>query len=194
MRARASAKKQFLPLTSCLLLSARICVWEIRHGRQAATAEPQAPGGPFSERRRKRERQTDRERQSACGCWLRHCVCEPRACESEKQQHCAEHRTQAPIMLTGTAHRHNQEVLLLLLMLRVPHRREKKMRRGGDKRKEREVKKRKRVCLRDYIVLSQEPVCVQHQTAVGHTRTHTAVHLVHCAAKLSAARKGRIWS
>lgn len=123
-----------------------------------------------SQRGGERGRETDRARVAA-GCatvcvWV--CVW---ACESEKHQHCAEHWTQAPITLTGTAHPHNQEALLLMLW--VPNQREKKMRRGGDKRKEREVKKRKRVCLWDYIVPSQEPVCVQLQTAVGHAYTHS---------------------
>ncbi len=71
----------------------------------------------------------------------------------------------------------------------VPQRREKKMRRGGRWRKENEC-----TCDWDYIVLSQESVCVGHQTAVGRARTQSAAHLVHCAATLSAAGKDTIWS
>lgn len=90
----------------------------VRDQTRAAGRDSRASGTGWTIlREEEKERETDRERQSACGCWLRHCVCEPRACESEKQQHCAEHRTQAPIMLAGTAHRHNQEVLLLLLLM-----------------------------------------------------------------------------
>ncbi len=82
----------------------------------------------------------------------------------------------------------------------------KKMRRGGrwrkwegeggeENEKGREVKKENEcTCDWDYIVLSQESVCVGHQTAVGRAHTQSAAHLVHCAATLSAAGKGTIWS
>lgn len=126
----------------------RLCVsaHEIRCGRRAATAEPQAPGGPFSE---KREREEERE-SCVCGFWLRHCVwgvcVSARECASRNsstaQSTELERQSRSLAPPTSTT----RKCCCFEFLTRRERERGvemKKMRRGGKKRKEREVKKKK---------------------------------------------------
>ncbi len=103
-----------------------------RHGQTRAAGHDSRATGTGWTILREEEKERDRELGCACGCWLRHCVC-PRACE--KQQHCAERWTWAPITLSGTAHRHNQEVLAPLLCEFLSEERRKWEGEGGEEKK-----------------------------------------------------------
>ncbi len=209
-------------LTSHIMISIeRAYVWETRSDTSGRPRQ-QSFRHRVDHTQKEGERERDRELGCACGCWLRHCVCvcvrelarnssTAQSAELERQSRCLEPPTDTTrkccrrCSVSSSAKREENE----------KGREVKKMRRGGrwrkwegeggeENEKGREVKKMRRggrwrkenecTCDWDYIVLSQESVCVGHQTAVGRARTQSAAHLVHCAATLSAAGKGTIWS